>query len=412
MKKGLFKFLYTEEEVSSNLLEEITDTEPEERDYHPIRFQRNGSLGILKGLMLATFIICLSAVLAIVCWLSASDILALGKDEQTAVITLSNAYFKDMEVEIKDEDGNVTGTKTVKAADMNMVAGLLKDNGIIEYKRLFKLFSKFAKAELKIDPGTYTLSTSLDYRAIIKNMQVGTAAMSVITITFPEGYTVDQIFTKLEENEVCSKESLYKAVTDFNFNYKFLDDAPEGEENRLEGFIFPNTYDFYQGEQAASVINKFLEALHYNITADMWRQADNLGITFREAIIIASLIEREAANDEERYLISSVIHNRLRGKIELGIDSSILYVYPLTEGADINAIMSMDSPYNTRLYKGLPPTPICNPGLESIKAALNPTNTSYYYYALDMETKTHKFFYNKDSFDAFTATQNYDELYN
>ena len=383
----------------------------EERDYRPIRFRRDGRSGCMGGIMYAVFVICISVILACAGWMFACDVLALNKEPATATVTLPKDVFGDKEQEIKDSEGKVTGTRTVRAADIGYVADALKDAGIIEYKQLFKLFAKVSHADVKLDPGTYVLTTELDYRALVKNMQVGTASMVETTITFPEGMTMAQIFAKLEEEGVCSAESLYKAAADFNFSFRFLENAETGQALRLEGFIFPNTYDFYQGEQASSVINKFLTALHSRITADMWKQVENRGTTFRNAVIVASMIEKEAANDDERSAIASVIYNRMAAGMPLGIDSTILYVHPdYTGGVDLpEELLSEDSPYNTRLYAGYPPTPICNPGMASITAALNPASTGYYYYALNAETGVHEFFTNYDAFAAFVAEQNYDE---
>lgn len=387
------------------------EIELEERDYRPVRVRRSGRLGCMGGLMYGVFIICISVILACAGWMAACDVLALNKEEVTATVYLPKDIFTEQEVEVKDADGVVTGTRTVKSADIDYVARALKDAGIIEYKGLFKLFAKISHADRKLDPGTYVLTTKLDYRVLVKRMQVGTESMVVTKLTFPEGMTMDQIFTKLEEEGVCSKEDLYNAAANFNYSFRFLENAETGDAARLEGFIFPNTYDFYQGEQASSVINKFLTALHSRITADMWTQIANRGTTFRAAVTVASLIEKEAANDEERAVIASVIYNRLAAGMPLAVDASILYVHQdYTGGVNLpEEYLTEDSPYNTRLYTGLPPTPICNPGMASINAALKPSQTSYYYYALDAETGTHRFFTNYNDFTAFTATQSYDD---
>ena len=126
-----------------------------------------------------------------------------------------------------------------------------------------------------------------------------------------------------------------------------------------------------------------------------------------DVLKVASLIEKEAANDDERPQIASVIYNRLNHDIVLGIDASVLYPYNDHEGAPTATMLSKDDPYNTRIKLGLPPTPICNPGLASIKAALYPNNTGYYFYALDTETGTHRFFTNESEFDYFVSTQDY-----
>lgn len=383
--------------------------ELEERDYRPIRFRRDSRTGCLGGLMYATFVICVSVILACAGWMAACDVLALNKDPATAAVTLPKDIFHPKEVDVKDRSGNVTGTKTVDAADIDYVADALKDAGIIEYKNLFKLFAKFSHADVKLDPGTYVLNTELDYRAIVKNMQVGTASMVVTTITFPEGMTMAQIFDKLEAEGVCEAKDLFTAAADFHYSFRFLENVDTGDAARLEGFIFPNTYDFYQGEQPSSVINKFLTALHSRITADMWKQIELRGTTFRDTVIVASMLEKEAANDSERAAIASVIYNRMAAGMPLGIDSTILYVHPdYTGGVDLpSEYLTEESPYNTRIHTGLPPTPICNPGMESIRAALNPAETDYYYYALDAEEGVHKFFRDYDSFTAFVAEQNY-----
>ena len=381
----------------------------EERDYRPIRFRRDSRTGILGGLMYFTFVLCLSVIIACAGWMAACDVLALNKDPVTAAVTLPKDIFSPKEVEVKDRSGKVTGTRRVNAADIDYVADALKDAGIIEYKSLFKLFARFSHADIKMDPGTYVLNTELDYRALVKNMQVGTASMVVTTITFPEGMTMARIFEKLEQEGVCPASDLYKAAAEFNYSFRFLEDVGTGDAKRLEGFIFPNTYDFYQGEQASSVINKFLTALHSRITADMWKQIEERGTTFRDTVIVASMLEKEAANDAERALIASVIYNRMAAGMPLGIDSTILYVHPdYTGGVDLPVeYLEEDSPYNTRLNTGLPPTPICNPGMASIQAALNPMQTDYLYFALDAEEGVHKFFKDYASFSAFAAEQNY-----
>ena len=397
---------YEEDEEPSGKRKRRRDDELEERDYRPVRMRRDGRLGLLGGVMYAVFVIAVSVIAACVAWMAASDVLALNKTEIEAELYLPRDIFTEEERETTDDDGNVTGTETVTVADIDYVASRLKDAGLIEYKGLFKLYAWFSHADRKIAPGTYELSTRLDYHALVSNMRVG-PSMVETTVTFPEGYTMKQIFESLEEHDVCSADSLYEAAANYNYSFGFLENAQTGDATRLEGYIFPNTYDFYQGEQASSVINKFLEALHYRLTAEMLQRYQQRGQTFREVVTIASMIEKEAANDDERKTIASVIYNRIEAGMTLGIDATILYEFPDYNGG-VNLpenIRNYDSPYNTNLYTGLPPTPICNPGISSINAALWPDDTGYYYYALDATTGTHQFFSNSYEFEAFVATQ-------
>ena len=178
---------------------------------------------------------------------------------------------------------------------------------------------------------------------------------------------------------------------------------------RLEGFLFPDTYEFYQGMQASSAINKFLENFHNRITAEMLEKADERGMSMQEVVTVASMIEKEAANDDERAMIAAVIYNRIAAGMPLQIDSTIMYVLP--EHKDVLTVedTKIDSPYNTYQNTGLPPTPIANPGLASIKATLSPASTKALYYALDSESGTHKFFTSYGEFQAFVAKQSYSQ---
>ncbi len=377
-----------------------------ERDYMPIRPRRDGKTGCLGGLMYFVFCVSLSVLLACFAWLAATDVLALNKEHVESTVTLPKDIFEYTEEEYTDDEG-VTKTRTVSHADMDYVASTLKDAGIIEYKWLFKAFSWFADAGTKVDPGTYTLTTNLDYRALITNMQTASGSMATTTVTFPEGFTMREIFERLEENGICSVEELYDAAAEYSYNYSFLDWAEVGDASRLEGYLFPDTYEFYQGEQASNAINRFLLNFHGKLTADMYAQADALGITLHQAVIIASMIESEAANDAERAQIASVIYNRLAAGMPLQIDATVMYALGEHKEYLTEEDLQVDSPYNTYLNTGLPAGPICSPGLASLNAALNPADTGYLYYALDTETGTHNFYTNYNDFLAFTQTQDY-----
>ena len=392
-----------------------TGDEESERDYRPIRQSHEYRSGCLGGLMYFLFIICLSVVLACLGWMAASDMLALNKKDFSATITLPMNIFETETVAKYDEDGRVVGTERVTHADMDYVADALKDAGLIEYKWLFKAFCRLSHADTKISPGEYELKSSYDYRALIQHMTPFSGGALTVTVTFPEGLNMRQMFLLLEENGVSDYDELMEAAANYRFNYSFLEDIdPEELEQlgldrsaRLEGYLFPNTYEFYVNMQPASAINKFLETYYYSFDEEMQQQLEASGRDMQEVVIIASMIEKEAANDEERALIASVIYNRLNSGMPLGIDATILYVHPEHEGAPTADMLVEDSPYNTRDRIGLPPTPICNPGLASLRAALNPAATNYYYYALDMETGTHRFFTNANEFNAFVNTQDY-----
>jgi len=378
-----------------------------ERAGSPISQRNDKKTGCLGGLMYFVFIVSVSVIFACVGWMAASDVLALNKGADIIEVTLPETIFTQKDIDIKDADGNVTGKETINVADISQVATILKDAGIIKYKSLFKFYSGFADAKNKMDPGTYSLSTEYDYRAIVKKMQFGSDSQVRTMVTFPEGFTVKEIFKRLEENNICKYDALMDCAANLDFKYKFLENIPLGDASRLEGFLFPDTYEFYQGMTPEAAIDTFLQIFHYKLTAEMWSLADAKGLTMRDIVNIASMIEKEAANDDERAIIASVIYNRLKAKMPLGIDATIQYTFAEHKDKLTQADFEIDSPYNTRKNVGLPLTPIANPGFPSITAALKPSTTDYLYYALDTATSTHKFFKNASEFNAFVATQNY-----
>ena len=378
-----------------------------ERDYRPVRQSHEYHSGCLGGLMFFTFIVCVSIVLACLAWMAASDMLALNKESFTAVVTLPSSIFQSETVDKIDEDGKKVGTKRVTHADMDYVADVLKDAGLIQYKWLFTLFCKISTADQKVSPGEYELRSSYDYRALIQHMRAGSSSTVTVVVTIPEGFKLHQIFMRLEENGVCDYNDLMEDAAGTDYNYDFLE-LSEGEgAYRLEGFLFPDTYEFYVGMQGSSAINKMLENFHRRITEEMYARAEEIGMTMYDVLKVASLIEKEAGSDDERALIASVIYNRLNAGIVLGIDASVLYPYNDHEGAPTAEMLERDDAYNTRIRSGLPPTPICSPGLASIAAALYPESTNYFYYALDTEAGVHRFFTNDTEFNNFVASQNY-----
>ena len=341
-----------------------------------------------SGIRVLLYVCCVLAVavlLAVAVWRCADDVLSLTKE--------------DAEVTVSIPDG----------ATISQIAGELKSKGLVRYETLFKFYCWASHAEKTIEPGTYTLNSRYDYHALVSNMIEASPDRAVVEVTIPEGYTMEQIFRKLEDENVCSYDDLMDAAANYSYNYSFIDQSMQGDAKRLEGFLFPDTYEFYQGMQASSAINKFLENFHDRITAEMLEKADERGMTMQEVVTVASMIEKEAANDDERAMIAAVIYNRIEAGMPLQIDSTIMYVLP--EHKDVLTVedTKIDSPYNTYQNKGLPPTPIANPGLASIKAALSPASTQALYYALDAESGTHKFFTNYGEFQAFVAKQSYSQ---
>ena len=318
------------------------------------------------------FVLITSAILAGVGWLLINDLCAFNKEDITATI-------------------EVTADDTVST-----IADKLEDAGLIQYKWFFKLFATVADAKDKIGTGTYELNTDMDYRALIVGMHnsSGNLNSDTVRITIPEGYTVAQIIHLMTEKGVNTEENLLEAAKTAAFDYEYIDNNSE-DISRLEGYLFPDTYDFYLNEKPANALNRLIKNFDSKLDDDLLAQAEARGYDLKKIITIASLIEKET-DGTDQVKIASVIYNRLDGPGDKGgtygmlqIDASLLYALPDHEGAITNADKQTDSKYNLYKYAGLPPTPIANPGLASIEAALEPAETNYYYYALGKDGKHH-----------------------
>lgn len=387
-----------------------------EEPMHPVRkHQRRRQptgMRVLRGVLIALIyllvITFVGYLLATFGWRWANDLLALNKQEITVTVTLEDDMFTQKET--TDDEGN---TKTVYKADMDQVSQVLKENGLIEYKWLFNLFASFTHKDTSMVPGTYELNTTMDYSALLRNMGSRSAARTTVEIMIPEGYTVEQIIQRLAENGVATQSELEDAAANYDFAYDFLDDSTLGEANRLEGYLFSDTYEFYQNTDAVSVLNKMLSNFQNRIydgeqvDQTLLSQAQADGYSLRDILTIASIIEKET-DGKDQTGISSVIYNRLNegggtnGYLQM--DSTIYYITGDYSAGLTSDDLAIDSPYNTYLYKGLPAGPICCPGITAINAAINPDDTDYYYFYLGDDGSTH-FFADYDEFVAFKDAQ-------
>lgn len=350
------------------------------RKGRPKRKKGEGLLGIPN--MLAT-VVWLALILAIgvtagrMLWICAADVLAFGREDKPVTITI---YESDT---------------------MDDIIEKLYNGGLIRYRSLFKLYADISDAEEDIDPGIYDLNTRYDYHALVNMMSTSSSRTVVEDVLIPEGYTCRQIFAMLEEKRICTAQDLaaYAASGELK-DYWFLDGVERGQEYCLEGFLFPDTYDFYKNSTPREVLEKLLDNFDRRFDEEMRAQIETLNANvtggsygIREVTIVASMIEKEAAAPAEAPAIAGVIYNRLfrwDSPAYLNIDASI--VYALDGKSDLTREdLQVDSPYNTYTHTGLTPTPISNPGLSSLRAALNPENHNYYYYVLNPETGMHTF---------------------
>ena len=374
--------------------------EPQERRYHTPRKgrpKRKGGYGLFGLPHLAATLVWLAIIVMIgtslgrMIWVCAADVLAFGRESKQVSVTItSNDTIDD-------------------------IARKLQEAELIRYPEVFKLYAKLAVDEGDILPGTFQLDTIYDYHALVVQMGPRSSTRSVVEdLLIPEGLNCRQIFELLEQKNICTVRELeeYAASGEFS-DFWFLEGVERGDKYCLEGFLFPDTYDFYEHSTPREALGKMLlgfearvdqeetmtalAALNERLSGMMRAKGCSeehiaeYQLSLRDLLIVASLIEEETASSKESPLIASVIFNRLTEdqvyERYLNIDAAIIYA---TGDAD-NIDTSIDHPYNTYKYAGLTPGPISNPGLESINAALYFEDSEYYYYVLNPETDMHQF---------------------
>lgn len=376
------------------------------RKGRPKRKKGEGFLGIPN--ILATFV-WIALILAIgvtagrMMWICASDVLAFGRENKVVTVTI------------------------YEADTMEDITEKLYDAGLIRYRGLFNFYASIFDAREDIQAGIYDLNTRYDYHALV-NFMSPRSSREVIQLTIPEGYTCRQIFQLLQDNRVCTVVDVedYAASGELK-PYWFLANVERDDRYCLEGFLFPDTYEFYRNSSPREALEKMLDNFEYRFSEEMRLQIDSLNahisemmrndgrsdnyiashqFTVREVAIVASMIEKETANNEESPIIASVIYNRLFnwGDIPayLNIDASIIYALD-GKTSLTSEDLRVDSPFNTYTNTGLTPTPISNPGLASLEAALNPATTNYYFYLLNPSTGTHQFSTTSEEHEAYRA---------
>ncbi len=290
-------------------------------------------------------------------------------------------------------------------ASTTRIAQILEESGIIEDAKRFKLKARLNELDGSFQAGDYHLSPSMSTEEIMKILQDG--HNETVRFTIPEGYTIVQTAEKLvEDGMIASVDEFYDACAR-DWDYWFLKDVeakdePTGtvpaEANRLEGFLFPETYEVYLGATPKQIVQRMLDQFD-EVFTPLWEAASKAqgtelvnGLTIPELVAAASLIERESKVAEDRPLIASVIYNRIDAGMRLEIDATVLYAMGEWKDRVTYADLEVESPYNTYQIAGLPVGPICSMGKAALEAVIEPADTQYYYYVLKPDgTGAHNF---------------------
>lgn len=335
--------------------------------------KKRGHGHIIFGLLLSVFIISVSILAAVLILKCSKEFLGIGKSDIELVI------------EIPMNSGT---------AD---IAEILYSEGIITDVDLFRLFSKFKGADGTYIAGTHTLSPKMDYNTLIEVLQEEAENQrETADVIFPEGITLLEAAQRLEEKNVCNADEFIKIFNAGGFGFDFEEKVKISSLKfyKMEGYFFPDTYQFYVEEDPRVVAKKIYKNFDARITPDLYGRMNDLDMELEEVLTLASVIQAEAANTKDMKMVASVFFNRLNNPDEyplLQSDPTTNYVEEIIKPNIEFKSEAMFKAYDTYQGAGLPPGPICNPGLDAINAVLYPAETDYYYFCSNLETG--EFFY-------------------
>lgn len=270
-------------------------------------------------------------------------------------------------------------------ATLTKVSSILEENKLIKNKVLFKVVSKFKEDNNGVKAGKYLLSQKYSNSEILDILISGKTYNDGIKVTIPEGSTYKEVIKYLTNKKIGKAEVYEELINnpkEFYDKYKFLD---EKDITTLEGFLYPDTNYFEKDMSEKDVISAMLKRFSEVYTPELKEKQKKMGLTLQQVINMASIIEKEAVKDVDRPKIAGVFYNRLEIGMPLQSDATIQYIFDERKHIVSYSDLKIDSPYNSYLNKGLPPTPIANPGIKSIEAALEPEDNDYLYFVATVD---------------------------
>lgn len=274
------------------------------------------------------------------------------------------------------------------------IAQTLEERKVVGSAFFFRMFLKRQGGGRDLKAGEYGLREGMAFEEVQAVLEKG-PEVEFVRMTIPEGLTVAQAAARVGQQTHVTAEQFLEAAVPATVRPAIL--PPDA--GSLEGFLYPQTYQVVEREAAADLVRRMVAQFEKETADAPWEQAQVLGVTPYQVLVIASLIEEEAKTEEDRSLISAVIHNRLRRGMRLEIDATVQYAVSKYEGQPLTqSDLAHDSPYNTRLHPGLPPTPIASPRAGSVVAALRPADSDALYFVLSPDCRRHLFTADYDEF--------------
>ncbi|MDO4552223.1 MAG: endolytic transglycosylase MltG [Bacillota bacterium] len=293
------------------------------------------------------------------------------------VYTLSQSALEKAAEPVEPGSTEIVAFSVPAGSSTTAIAAMLEEQGLINSERAFKRLTKRAGYDGQYQAGNFSLSPGMSTEEIMEALLTGRG--DTVMFTVPEGYDIRRTTEKLAGEQLIDAEAFAAEIETGEFDYWFTEGLPEGPD-RLEGYLFPETYQVYKDATERDIILRMLDQFEAVFTEEYRERAAELGMSVEDVITLASIVEREAVVSEDRPVIAGVFYNRL--EIGMPLQSCATVQYILGEQKPVLSVADtqIESPYNTYLYGDLPPGPICSPGEESIRAVLYPQESDYLYF--------------------------------
>lgn len=280
-------------------------------------------------------------------------------------------------------------------SSVNKISSILKDKGLVRNKTIFYYYTRYKKED-NFQAGIYYLEQGMEIDSIIGQLKDGKIYADSVKVTIPEGLKISEIADLLAEKGLVEREEFLEITNTMEYpDISFMSEIPveiEERENKLEGYLFPETYELRESATEVEIVEIMLEQLEKELKPEWLEEIENKGMTLNEVMALASIIEREVVVDSERKKVSGVYYNRLKKGMKLQADATVQYALGEHTNRVLYADLEIDNPYNTYKYKGLPPGPIAVPGRLSIEAAIFPDKHDYFYYVTKKDGSNEHYF--------------------
>lgn len=269
-----------------------------------------------------------------------------------------------------------------KGSSSKKIGDILFDNGLIRNASLFRYYNQYKGTGTGLKAGDYKFTKGMTIDELIGKMTAGDVYIETFTFTIPEGLSVPQIADLLASKGLVDKDVFLKEVNEGKFDFDFVQAIPVDLQRkyRLEGYLFPETYEMKKGATEHEIINRLLKQFDLVFTDEWKSELEKRNMTIDEAVRLASIVEREVVVDEERPIVAGVFYNRIRDKWNLQSCATVQYVLGKQRDVITYADLEVQDPYNTYINPGLPPGAISNPGEESLKAVVYPDENAYFFF--------------------------------